>query len=99
MLKEGLKNIVKHSDPVKRKHRAKNIFRELIKQAVRESRQEGGDMTEKRVREALRERDKRRKIAKKRGIEPGTTRWRAIVRDARRNRSGKRGKQSKESST
>jgi len=79
-------------DPVKRMHRAKVIFRSIIKQAVIESvkNPDTPNLTETMIRQAMKDRERRQKIAKKRGIEPGSRRWRALVRDTvrRRRKSG-----------
>ena len=72
------------TDP-KQKARGKHILREIIKEAVKDSK-----LTEQAIRDSLKDRARRRIIAKKRGIEPGTRRWRALVRDTtKRRRKGK----------
>jgi hypothetical protein len=64
-------------------------MRQLIKAAVRDSKKDMPELTEGMLRRAIRERAKRQKIAKRKGIKPGSRRWRDLVRDTTKRRKKK----------
>lgn len=70
------------------------LFNEMIKSAVRESIKRGNDITEKIIRNSIKERHKRSKIAQARNAKPGTKRWENLLRDSRQVRRRRRGSKS-----
>ena len=58
------------------------LFTAMIKSAVRESIKRGNDISEKIIRNSMKERHRRSKIAQARGAKPGTKRWENLLRDS-----------------
>lgn len=66
------------------------LFNDMIRSAVRESIKRGNDVSEKIIRNAIKERHKKSKIAHARGAKPGSNRWNNLVNAARQARLRRR---------
>ena len=79
-------------DPAKEKARAKSIYRQVLKHAVKDSIRNSGQsrISADALRQYFKDNNKKQKIAKKRKIEWGTTRWNALFKNRLRKRKNKK---------